>query len=162
MGRTVRRVHQNWEHPQDENSNFIPLLEGPYSKRLESWEEGRQKWSQGLQDDWNGGWKKKDPEYDGMQYFEYAGQRPFKDEYMPEWSNEESTHYQMYEDTTEGTPLSPVMSSPEELAQWLADNKASFFGGESTTYEHWLDICGGGCGLPIFVAPAPAGDITKK
>jgi len=154
MGRTIRRVPQNWEHPKDENGNFIPLYEGSYSEALESWAEGRKQWSRGLQDDWSRGWKKKNPEYKGMQYFGYAGQRPFKDAYMPEWADEEKTYYQMYEDTTEGTPISPVMVSPEKLARWLTDTNASFFGDKTTTYEHWFYICGGGCGPPIFVTDA--------
>ena len=46
--------------------------------------------------------------------------------------------YQMYETTTEGTPISPVMKTPEELARWLADNKASACGSMTATYEEWL------------------------
>jgi len=38
------------------------------------------------------------------------------------------TNFQMYETTTYGTPISPEFASPEELACWLADNKASWCG----------------------------------
>lgn len=61
------------------------------------------------------------------------------------WPEAERTHYMMYEDTTdEGTPISPAMESPEALAQWLTDNKASAFGHSTATYEQWLPICRGG------------------
>ena len=40
--------------------------------------------------------------------------------------------------SNEGTPISPVMESPEALAHWLADNNASAFAGMTATYEQWL------------------------
>jgi len=66
------------------------------------------------------------------------------DEYMPPWPAEERTHFMMYEDTTEGTPISPAFETPEELARWLADNGASSFGRMTATYEEWLETCRGG------------------
>jgi hypothetical protein len=57
---------------------------------------------------------------------------------MPDWPKEQRTHYQMYETTTEGTPISPVMDSPESLARWLVDNNAASFGPCTATYEQWL------------------------
>ena len=63
---------------------------------------------------------------------------------MPDWPETERTHYQMYETTTEGTPISPVMSSPEELARWLVDNEADAFAGQPASYEAWLRMCRGG------------------
>lgn len=158
MGRTVRKVPKGWQHPKDESGKYIPLMEGPYTKNRDSWIEEKLQWDKGLRRDWSTDeFREKEDEYKDMAFREWSGECPDKTDYMPEWSEEEKTHFQMYEDTTEGTPLSPVMETPEELARWLVDNKASFFGGKSTTYEHWLDICGGGCGLPMFVAPAAAG-----
>ncbi|MCK5445108.1 MAG: hypothetical protein KAI73_05745, partial [Rhodospirillaceae bacterium] len=48
------------------------------------------------------------------------------------------THWQMYETTSEGTPISPPMETPELLARWLADNNASAFAKDTATYEQWL------------------------
>jgi len=64
--------------------------------------------------------------------------------YMPDWPENERTHLQMYETTSEGTPISPVMKTPEELAKWLYDNGASAFGGQTASYEGWLRVCNGG------------------
>ena len=50
----------------------------------------------------------------------------------------------MYEDTSEGTPISPIFATPEELARWLTDTKASAFGGQAATYEGWLRVAQGG------------------
>lgn len=46
--------------------------------------------------------------------------------------------WQMWETTSEGSPVSPVFATPEELAHWLADNGASSFGSSTSTYEQWL------------------------
>jgi len=48
--------------------------------------------------------------------------------------------WQMWETTSEGSPISPVFETPEELAQWLADNNASSFGSCTATYEQWLKM----------------------
>ncbi len=48
--------------------------------------------------------------------------------------------WQMWETTSEGSPISPVCESPEALAQWLADNRASTFGNMTATYEQWLKM----------------------
>jgi hypothetical protein len=51
--------------------------------------------------------------------------------------------YQLWENTTEGSPQSPVFDTPEKLARWLADNNASTFGHDTTTYEKWLAFARG-------------------
>lgn len=42
---------------------------------------------------------------------------------MPQWPKHERTHVQMYEACTEGTPVSPVLESPEALRRWLEADK---------------------------------------
>ena len=154
MGREVRRVIEGWEHPKDEKGNYVPLFGRPYSQDLEEWIEGKTQWDKGFRKGYlNDEWIAVEDEYKNTSYREWSGMCPDKSGYMPEWPKGERTHIQMYEDTTEGTPISPVMETPEELARWLADNQASFFGGDATSYEHWLDICRGGIGLPMFVIP---------
>lgn len=60
---------------------------------------------------------------------------------MTDWDDSECTHYMMYEDCSEGTPISPAFKTPEELARWLADNGASAFADMTATYEQWLQTC---------------------
>jgi hypothetical protein len=57
---------------------------------------------------------------------------------MPKWPASLCTHWQMYEGVTEGTPISPVCSSPEGLARWLADPGSNAFSDTRTTYQEWL------------------------
>ena len=84
-----------------------------------------------------------------LKYYEASEELPEESELMPDWKDEERTHYQMYEDTTEGTPISPVMETPEELARWLADNSASSFGSSTATYEQWLSMIHAGSALSL-------------
>jgi hypothetical protein len=81
---------------------------------------------------------------------------PNKDDYMPDWPAEQRTHLMMYEDTTEGTPISPAFATPEELARWLVDNGASAFGRSTGTYEGWLRVAQGGWAPSIIVSAAGA------
>lgn len=53
---------------------------------------------------------------------EWDGEKRLPEDYRPDWPKEEITHFQMYEDVTEGTPVSPVFATREELARWLANN----------------------------------------
>ena len=115
MSRQVRRVPANWEHPKDERGHYIPMHEHfPYNEA---------EVSEGLRD----GWLKDDPPNYGVPV-------------MPQWSDEERTHWQMYEDVSEGTPISPPMPSAEELARWLYENKASAGAYATATYEQWLNM----------------------
>ena len=120
MGREVRRVSKDWEHPRDECGNLIPMYDYPPTYTEEEILEGREE-----------GW--------------LTGEPPNYDmDVMPQWEDDERTHYQMYENVSEGTPLSPVMESPEKLARWLADNGANAGAFSTATYDQWLRVCKGG------------------
>jgi hypothetical protein len=153
MSREVRMVPPNWQHPTEWRKNwsgkavlqFRPLFGGDYAARVARWDEKATQWEKGFVDDWKGGWRPKtDDEMTGGSYAECNGERPLEEDYMPIFEPGSATHLMMYETTTEGSPISPAFATPEELAQWLADNKASAFGGDGATYEQWLSVCRGG------------------
>ena len=75
------------------------------------------------------------------------------DAVLPDWPSEQRTHYMMYEDTSEGTPISPAFASPEELAKWLADTGASIFGGTTGDFQKWLSIIQGKDFAHVEIAP---------
>ena len=151
MGREVRRVPANWNHPKKANGDFIPLLDYSYTKASNEWEEGFVNWQKGLTVDYEGGWKPLEDNMKSMSYYEYNGDRPDKSDYMPEWSESEKTHLQMYETCTEGTPISPVMDCPIKLAQWLVDNNASAFGNSTASYDAWLATISRGFAISMVV-----------
>ena len=141
MGREVRRVSPDWKHPENEKG-FVPLLDGCFATADAEWNEGYAKWQEGLRENWGEG--EKWVPHDGGTFTEWYGGRPSPDDYMPEWSDEEATYLMMYENTSEGTPLSPALATPEELARWLTDNGASAFAGQTADYESWLRVAKGG------------------
>ncbi len=60
--------------------------------------------------------------------------------------------WQMWETTSEGSPMSPVFATAEELARWLTDTGASAFGTMRATYEQWLAMCRSGWAPSCVVA----------
>ncbi len=155
MGREVRRVPPTWKHPKDARGRYRPLFGGGrlYATELRDWQKGKEKWDAGLREDFAGGWVPRTGEELTMPYSEWAGHAPERECYMPEWTDAERTHLQMYETTSEGTPISPVMATAEDLARWLADNNASALGDEGATYEEWLGMIGQGWSVSAVFDP---------
>lgn len=139
MGREVRRVPKDWQHPKQENGRYRPLHGHSYSHAVAEWDEEYAQWQKGLKRGYGAEkWVPREAEQLNMHYSDWSGRRPDDADYMPDWPASERTHYQMYENTSEGTPISPVMDDPEQLARWLADTGASAFAGMTATYEEWL------------------------
>lgn len=146
MGREVRRVPSGWVHPEGRS------LHDGFGKSLEKWKEQKRQWDAGMREDWGKWdpehpdvryWKARSEDELGMPFEEWWGEEPNPADYMPDWPESERTHYQLYETTSEGSPISPVMDSPESLARWLTDNNASAFANMGATYDQWLRVCGG-------------------
>lgn len=126
MGREVRRVPADWQHPR------YSADDAPHDKAV-----GRFK-----------------PLNDG--YADTAArfmEMATEEEYMPDWPEADRTHFMMYEDTSEGTPISPAFATPEELARWLADTGASSFGSMTASYEAWLRVAKGGFAPSAVIGP---------
>lgn len=118
MGRQVRMVPKDWQHPKDAKGDWVPLLE--------RFTYNDEEIAEGLRDGWLSG----EPPHYGIPV-------------MPEFAEGTATHCMMYENTSEGTPISPAFATPEELARWLTDNDVSAFGPLKAD-EGWLRVCRGG------------------
>lgn len=59
--------------------------------------------------------------------------------------------YQMWETVSEGSPISPVFATPEELASWLAENRAGTVD-EGMSAETWLKFIKETGWAPSFVS----------
>lgn len=145
MAREVRRVPANWEHPKDEQGRHVPLYDGAnFDAKRNAWDEEHAMWNEGKMRDFDGpDWIEKPAECETLEFEDYDVPRPVKADYMPVWSEDEATYYQMYSTTSEGTPVSEPKASPEELALWCHDNEVSLFAGQRGTYKQWLDISQG-------------------
>lgn len=164
MGREVRMVPAAWQHPTytEENAphrgavgRHIPLYDGSYAEAAAEWDESARKWDEGLRENYGLGeeWIPKSDHHTGT-YAEYAGERPKPEDYMPDWPDDERTHFMMYEDTSEGTPISPAFATAEELAHWLADTGASAFADMTATYEQWLSTIRRGSAISAVMTSA--------
>ena len=131
MGREIRRVTPNWEHPQREQCPHIggitkahpggfsewsrgkcfqPMHDQDYKSAVKEWKEEFMQWERGEHPDQD--W--------ASEYWEYAGNPPDPESYRPvAWTEEEATHYQVYETVSEGTPISPIFENLDQLIEWL-------------------------------------------
>lgn len=134
MGREVRMVPATWQHPRDRRRRYVPLLGRSYAEEIAAWRKAHDLFAEGKDDT-----GRPLPESaKGCSFEDWHGSEPRERDYMPDWPAEARTHFQMYENTSEGTPISPVFATPEDLARWLADTRASAFADMTATYDQWL------------------------
>jgi len=67
-------------------------------------------------------------------------------DYMFDKIDSSFNKYCMYETCSEGTPLTPLFDTPEELAKYCANNGVSYFGNMTASYEQWMNIINGSSG----------------
>ena len=48
--------------------------------------------------------------------------------------------WQMWENTSEGSPMSPVFETADALIDWLVDTGASYFGDTTASREQWSAV----------------------
>lgn len=149
MGREVRKVPKAWEHPKRAGGGFEPLYEGcDLTSEVADYESEKEKWARGEFPSYCSEESKE------LSYEDWAGPPPNTANHMPNWPEAERTHFMMYEDTSEGTPISPAFETPEALAKWLVDNRASAFGSQTASYEGWLRVARGGLAPAMIGSPA--------
>lgn len=139
MGRELRRVPADWKHPKRDNGKYQPMYEEYYLDVLDEWLGNHEKWEQGIHKAQieNPKLKEKYPFW-AM----WNGDAPDVAYYRTKkYTEEELTHIQLYEDTSEGTPLGPVFKADEfnELCEWAAEN-ATTFGSYTATKERWAKM----------------------
>lgn len=143
MGRELRKVPADWQHPTDKKGNYIPLFGNSFSKELARWEEHKKKWDEGFVESFKerGVWVKKESKYSGTSYEEWDGDKPNEEYYMPDWTEAERTHIQLYENTTEGTPESPIFAQNEfeKLCEYAAEN-CTTFADFTATKQEWMEM----------------------
>jgi len=115
MGREIRRVPPNWEHPRQDTGQYQPVRDKSYAEAAEEWIREFYLWQEGKHPSQSHEWAK---EY--KYYWEYEGTPPEKDYYLSEFT-EEPTWYQVYETVSEGTPVSPPFATKEELIDYLVE-----------------------------------------
>ena len=143
MGRELRKVPANWEHPKDSYGKYIPMLKDFYGDALEEWIKENNSWNDGTHPDLIKNPSLKD---DYPFYAMYSGNPPTVEYFQTrKFKPEELTHIQLYENTSEGTPLSPVFPADQldQLCEY-AENNCSVFGSQKTTRERWKQMLSDG------------------
>lgn len=118
MGREIRRVPPNWQHPvytENETNDprklgeFIPMCDQTFKDAVEEWKAGFLEWENG---------KRPSCVSDDCEFWEWEGMPPEPEQYRPEFK-EKPTWLQVYETVSEGTPCSPPFETKEELVNYL-------------------------------------------
>lgn len=115
MGREIRMVPANWEHPTTlrhwGREDYQPM----YDERFED-----------AAREWKAGFAAHNPDdHEGQEFWEYHGSPPEREYYRP-WKDEEAIWFQVWETVSEGTPVTPPFSTREELIEYLV-SKGDFW-----------------------------------
>lgn len=112
MGREIRRVPRGWQHPRKPDGRYQPLFDETYAEAAEEWCRNFEAWRAGTHERWA------DRHEDYPYYWDWDSKPPNEDYYRPAFAGE-PTCYQIYETVSEGTPVSPVFETLDELEVWL-------------------------------------------
>lgn len=140
MGREIRRVPPNWEHPRRDCPHYPwqggcdeakanggkcyqPLFDSTAEEAWQAWFAEFQAWL-------NGDFEKcrsdhPDLNYDPAEPYRsfcaWNGEPPDPNYYRRHFADGEATWWQVYQNVSEGTPVTPPFSTQEELVNYLCD-----------------------------------------
>lgn len=122
MGREIRRVPADWEHPtakrtwQNRESRLQPLFDQPFVVAAREWMDAAIAWDNGTDPDC--------AEHKATHpfYWQWSGNTPNPAYYRPDWPEASRTHYQVYETVSEGTPVTPHFATEAELVDYLVEH----------------------------------------
>lgn len=141
MGREIRLVPANWEHPVTYRPNgqmgFQPMHDSDYKSASKEWMADFMAWE-----------AEGKTETEGCEYWDYNGGPPNKDYYRT-WSQEDACWYQAWETVSEGTPVSPPFETKDELIAYLAEN-GDFWDQKRCKEPSWKELWGGEYGVSAW------------
>jgi hypothetical protein len=152
MGREIRRVPPNWEHPKEtkgqyERGQFVvkevykPLLDGSFEQKAKDWLIDLQKWLDGTHESFiyalNNNPDDDKPPQTIRGYCDHYQDFPRMEYYHPEWDEADCTAYQIYETVSEGTPVSPVFQTEQEIIDWLVSQGHSLNSATQFVKHKW-------------------------
>ena len=119
MGREIRRVPSNWDHPKNEHGSYQPMFDASATERFEEWlkDFGKFKRNELSEISEEHGYDINDP-YSA--FCDWNGGPPDHQYHRPSWS--EATWWQVYETVSEGTPVTPPFATQHELIEYLVAN----------------------------------------
>lgn len=138
MGRELRRVPANWEHPKDNKGEYVPLFDETYKDAIAEWSEESKLWERGQHPDQL---NESAPTDQYKHYAEWAGEQPEPEFYRPDWAD--APWFQVYETVSEGTPVTPPFAGRLLLVSFLCEYGTdgrpwSLHAAESFVKEGWM------------------------
>ncbi len=124
MGREIRRAPAGWEHPKYEahevqyewqRGAHRPVHDEAFADAMQEWWHGWQSWKAGVRPEYC------PADFEG-EYWDWDSGPPDPKYYRPAWTEAEATHLAVYENVSEGTPVTPFFATPEELIDYLVAN----------------------------------------
>ena len=139
MERELRRVPSDWQHPRDDRWQLKPLHDRDYESALLDWIESGWRFVAGGSLEYGPTDEENCPRT-WAGYAEWFGDAPEVEYHRPKWVSE-PTHYQVYETVSQGTPVSPVLSSKQAVVEWWMFVGDSFDGTLSREQaERWVEL----------------------
>ena len=114
-------VPKGWQHPRKDNGSYQPMfnssVDDDYIEWLEEFDKFKSRELDDIADEQ--GYNRKAPY---AAFCDWWGCPPDPEYRRPSWKEEDITNYQMYETVSEGTPVSPVFETKEQLVDYLVKN----------------------------------------
>ena len=110
MGRELRMVPPNYEHPKDK-----PMRNTTFEQASSEWKQEFAAWERGEYPGYA------DEESKRLEFWEWHGMPPER-EYYRTYKDEDATWFQVWETVSEGTPVTPAFATREELVEYLVAN----------------------------------------
>ena len=133
MGREIRMVPPNWDHPQRDPEYDTYRHGGLQPMHDENYADAKRKWIDGLMQ-WEAGTYPGQATFASCEWWDYSGDPPVAAYYRP-WKDNEATWFQVWETVSEGTPVTPPFATKEELVDYLV-TKGDFWQ-ESAIKKGW-------------------------
>ena len=142
MGREIRRVPKNWQHPINEECRhwgvdphrglpcYKPMHDQDYKSAATEWMANYQRFQDATPEE-----RAKEFSKYCEYYWEYDSP-PDEELYRPVFDGPADC-YQIYETVSEGTPVSPVFETQEEMIEWLVSEGHSRKSAEAFVKDGW-------------------------
>lgn len=135
MGREIRKVPPNWEHPKytqadapfsNRAGGYKPMYNRTFAEVVSEWKEGFAAWERGERPNYC------TDESRSLEFWEWESAPPNRDYYRP-YEDADATWVQVFETVSEGTPVTPPFATREELVEYLISE------GDFWQQKRWMD-----------------------
>jgi len=111
MGRVIRKVPKGWEHPKNAEGFYKRIHDQSLKSSIIEWikEFNENEFDSG-----------KDTAYENATEFLEGYPFPNPEHYLPDFESD-PVCFQIYENVTEGTPVSPVFNNEDDMLSWLIE-----------------------------------------